>query len=86
MMNQDRMVYESPDGGETVYVRPFGSTERKLHSMSERARDLLVEAEQTVLWQEIRAAAKTNPTLQKALDRVILIHKLSNNYEQNNTK
>jgi hypothetical protein len=86
MMNQDRMVYESPDGGETVYVRPFGSTERKLHSMSERARDLLVEAEQTMLWQEIRAAAKTNPTLQKALDRAILIHKLSGNHEQNNTK
>jgi len=86
MMNQDRMVYESPDGGETVYVRPFGSTERKLHSMSDRARDLLVEAEQTMLWQEIRAAAKTNPTLQKALDRAILIHKLSGNHEQNNTK
>jgi hypothetical protein len=86
MMNQDRMVYESPDGGETVYVRPFGSTDRKLHSMSERARDLLVEAEQTMLWQEIRAAAKTNPTLQKALDRAILIHKLSGNHEQNNTK
>jgi CHASE3 domain sensor protein len=86
MMNQDRMVFESPDGGETVYVRPFGSAERKLHSMTERARDLLVEAEQTKLWQEIRAAAKTNPTLQKALDRAILIHKLSNNYEQNITK
>jgi hypothetical protein len=86
MMNQDRMIFESPDGGETVYSRPFGSTERKLHSMTERARDLLADAEQTVLWQEIRAAAKTNPTLQKALDRAILIHKLSNNYEQNITK
>jgi len=86
MMNQDRMVFESPDGGETVYVRPFGSNEKTLHSMSQRARDLLVEAEQTMLWQEIRAAAKTNPTLQKALDRAILIHKLSVNYEQNNTK
>jgi predicted ABC-class ATPase len=86
MMNQDRMIFESPDGGETVYSRSFGSTERKLHSMTERARDLLADAEQTVLWQEIRAAAKTNPTLQKALDRAILIHKLSNNYEQNITK
>ena len=85
-MNQDRMVFESPDRGETVYSRSFGSTERKLHSMTERARDLLVEAEQTKLWQEIRAAAKTNPALQKALDRAILIHKLSNNYEQNITK
>ena len=86
MMNQDRMVFESPDGGETVYSRPFGSNEKKLHSMSQKARDLLVEAEQTVLWKEIRSAAKTNPTLQKALDRAILIHKLSGKYEQNNTK
>ena len=85
-MNQDRIVFESPDGGETVYSRPFGSNEKKLHFMSQRARDLLVEAEQTVLWKEIRSAAKTNPTLQKALDRAILIHKLSSNYEQNNTK
>jgi hypothetical protein len=86
MMNQDRLVFESPDGGETVYSRPFGSTERTLHSMSERARDLLVEAEETVLWQEIRAAAKANPALQKALDRAILIYKLSGKYEQNNPK
>lgn len=85
-MNQDRLVFESPDGGETVYSRPFGSTERTLHSMSERARDLLVEAEETVLWQEIRAAAKANPALQKALDRAILIYKLSGKYEQNNPK
>jgi len=86
MMNQDRIVYESPDGGETIYARAFGSTEKKLHSMSERARDLLEEAEQTMLWQEIRAAAKTNPSLQKALERAILIYKLSGNHEQNNTK
>jgi hypothetical protein len=86
MMNQDRIVFESPDGGETIYSRSFGSTEKKLHSMTERARDLLIEAEQTILWQEIRAAAKTNPALQKALDRAILIHKLTGNYEQNNTK
>jgi hypothetical protein len=86
MMNQDRIVYESPDGGETIYARAFGSTEKKLHSMSERARDLLEEAEQTMLWQEIRAAAKTNPSLQKALERAILIHKLGRQHGQISTK
>lgn len=29
------------------------------------------------LWSEIRRAAHTNPTLQKALDRAIIIYKLS---------
>jgi hypothetical protein len=29
------------------------------------------------MWGEIRRAAKTNPTLQDALDHVIMIHKLT---------
>jgi hypothetical protein len=29
------------------------------------------------LWGEIRRAAKTNPALQEALDRVIIIYQLS---------
>jgi hypothetical protein len=29
------------------------------------------------LWGEIRREARTNPTLQKALDRAIMIYKLS---------
>ena len=33
------------------------------------------------LWGEIRRAAKTNPTLQDALDRVIMIHNLSKTHE-----
>jgi hypothetical protein len=33
------------------------------------------------LWGEIRRAAKTNPTLQDALDRAIMIYKLSKTNE-----
>ena len=77
MMNQDRMVFESPDGGETVYKRKFGDSERELHSVSEKKRELIDELRETKLWGEIHRAAKTNPTLQKALDRAILIYRLS---------
>ena len=33
------------------------------------------------LWGEIRRAARTNPTLQDALDRAIMIHNLSKEHE-----
>jgi hypothetical protein len=77
MMNQDRMVFESPDGGETVYKRKFGDSERELHSVSEKKRELIDELRENQLWGNIHRAAKTNPTLQKALDRAILIYRLS---------
>jgi hypothetical protein len=77
MMNQDRMVFESPDGGETVYKRKFGDSERELHSVSKKKQNLIDELRETKLWGEIHRAAKTNPTLQKALDRAILIYRLS---------
>ena len=76
-MNQDRMVFESPDGGETVYKRKFGDSERELHSVSKKKQNLIDELRETKLWGEIHRAAKTNPTLQKALDRAILIYRLS---------
>jgi len=33
------------------------------------------------LWDEIRRAAKTNPTLQDAVDRVIMIYQLTKQHE-----
>ena len=34
------------------------------------------------LWEQIRRAAKTNPTLQDAMDRVIMIYRLSKTDER----
>ena len=70
-------IYESPDGGQTVYARESGSKERKL--VGERLsvktnRELMQESQ---LWHDIRVAARDNPTLQEALDRVIIIYNLS---------
>lgn len=79
------MIYESPDGGETVYVRKFGSTEKTLHNMSERARELLAETEEKLRWEEIRTAAKSNPALQKAIERAIIIYELGKEYGQTST-
>lgn len=78
-------IYESPDGGKTVYAREHGSLEKKLigyqydinnshvNTFSPGQRDF----DDHILWNEIRQAAKTNPALQKAMDRVKLLYRLS---------
>jgi hypothetical protein len=73
----EAVIYESPDGGETIYVRESGSTQRQLHSQSPRAIDLHAQIKEDQLWGQIRRAAKTNPTLQRVLEEAILIYNLS---------
>jgi hypothetical protein len=71
------IVYESPDGGETVYARQAGGAQRTLYSVSDDARDRVEQLRQNQLWHDIRLAAQTNSTLQAALDQCIMIYKLS---------
>ena len=85
-MDQDKIVYESPDGGETIYARPFGTTARVLVSMSAKAWERVNEKEQTDLWKDMREQAKSNPALQKALDRAILIYELGKKHGQISTE
>lgn len=69
-------IYESPDKGETVYVRQSGSTERTLHSHSARHADLYVKIQEDKLWGNIRRAAQTNVALADALDKAKMIYAL----------
>ena len=79
------LIYESPDGGKTVYAREFGSSTRQLVGYHYDVNNSHVQAnsvgqkdlEDHILWNEIRQAAKTNPALQKAMERVKLIYRLS---------
>jgi hypothetical protein len=70
-------IFESPDGGETVYARLPGSSEQIQISESDRVRDLKQGMKDTQLWHDIRQTAKTNAALQEAIDRVILLYHLS---------
>lgn len=76
-------VYESPDGGETVYARESGQPSRELYSQSDKAKERIAGMRENQLWYKIRLAAKTNPTLQDALDQCIMIYKLSKEYPDN---
>jgi len=77
-------VYER--NGDTVYAREHGadpSTRQAIgwdHAPDPRTNDgrpLREHILEDKLWGEIRREARTNPTLQKALDRAIMIYKLS---------
>jgi len=79
------LIYESPDGGNTIYGREPGQDprERKLigykypDPRTSDGRPLHEHIIEDKMWGEIRLMAKTNSTLQKALDRAIMIYKLS---------
>lgn len=64
-------IYEKANG--ITYAREVGSLER-----FEIGRDFDRKLQDELdMWAHVIAASKTNPTLQKALDRAIMIYKLS---------
>jgi hypothetical protein len=75
-------IYERSGG--TVYAREFGSTERKVigYEWPNKADPLQYDLVETQLWQDIVHAGKTNPTLQKALDRAKMLYNMSEEYER----
>jgi len=75
-MTRSDLIYESPDKGETIYARKVGSTERVLISMSEKAWSRINEQEQAEIWKDIRGLAKTNPSLNDVLDRLLVVYNL----------
>jgi hypothetical protein len=84
-----KLIHERVDG--VVYSREFGSDpmtrtvsgwdyDKNNPNFDPRTGDgrpLHEHLQESKLWGEIRREAKTNITLQKALDRVIMIYKLS---------
>lgn len=61
-------IYERDKG--TTYAREFGSSEKRVIGMD-------YPVVENVNWHDIMVVAKTNPALQKALDRAIMLYKLS---------
>lgn len=76
-------IYERVD--DTVFRRESGSTEREVVGYDHRTGDgrpLHEHLMDAKLWGEIRRAAPSNPALQDALDRVIMIYQLTKNNER----
>lgn len=70
-------IFESSDGGETVYARMPGADERILIKESDKVKTLRQELHDNQLWRNICNEAKTNVALREALDRVIVLYELT---------
>ena len=80
-------VYESPDGGETVYAREQGApvNTRIMIGQSYNAKVRIEERKEEELWKEIRAEAKYNVQLQEAINRVKVLYYLSKDKDGSET-
>ncbi len=63
-------IYESPDGGKTVYRREIGGITREMLSSPSKPDDLFRYAE----FVQIIDLSYKNPALKKALDNLLLIY------------
>lgn len=77
-----KYIYERENG--TVYAREFGAAPETRKEVgynydprTSDGRPLHDHIMDDKMWGEIRREARTNITLQKALDRVIMLYKLS---------
>lgn len=70
-------VYESPDGGHTVYRREIGKTSsRELVSVDADTQDRLDQLKRDKLWGSIRRAADQDTALKEMLDAAEIYYKL----------
>jgi hypothetical protein len=84
------IIFESPDKGKTVYARNAGSAEKmRIDSFGNvgigtgsPSTSLHEQIKEDQLWGNIRRAAKTDPTLQEALERVKVTYYLTADYEK----
>jgi hypothetical protein len=75
LMNSDIIktyIYESPDGGDTVYRRMVGSLDREMIREGPSRKKML----RNQLWRDIFESAESDPILQDMLDRVEIYHRL----------
>ena len=72
-------IYESPDGGDTVYRRESGKTERVMIGQHRRAKSVMEKLKEDKLWGNIRLMATTDPGLADLLDRARVYYQLKKN-------
>jgi hypothetical protein len=86
-------IYESPDGGNTVYAREQGQTERILigYNLSKRQDPLNKMQEyseigfQEEMWADMFRISKDHPALQNALDHCKITYHMIKDHESKTT-
>ena len=73
---EEIIIYESPDGGKTVYARKPGETVRHLHSVDPQWQK---EQELNVRWVNLKEAvymADTDPAMNDLIEKVEIYYQL----------
>jgi hypothetical protein len=70
-------IFETPDGGRTVYARRPGSATRELHRQDPQLQQELKELEQQKRWVDIFAARHDNVELNHLCEQVEILYELS---------
>ena len=74
-------VFESSDGGRTVYARAPGQTKRELYSQDPKLQQELKDLENSKRWVEIFQARRDNVELDQLCEKVELLYELSRRTE-----
>jgi len=78
-------IYESPDGGRTVYQRLVGSTQRTIVQQNRTARFDPMDALRFEIsyseFCEIMQQAEINPTVKQCLDQLVATYNLVKTHE-----
>lgn len=69
-------IFESPDGGRTVYARRPGQTKRTLHRQDPELQRELEELENQKRWVDIFQARQHNPELNRLCEQVEIMYEL----------
>ena len=70
-------IFESPDGGRTVYARRPGSRIKELYSRDPKLVEEDIELRQQERWQFILAARQSNPAINELCERAEVLYELS---------
>lgn len=79
LKHEPGIVYESPDGGKTVYARQSGQKERKLHYISNSTERMLEVNKQLQIWKQIIELSLTDKNFADELERVKMLYYLKTN-------
>lgn len=74
-------VFESPDGGRTVYARKPGATHRELHWQDPKLQQELKDLERSKRWVEIFQARRDNSELDHLCEQVEILYELNRKSE-----
>lgn len=66
-------IFESPDGGNTVYSREAGDICRTVVKENKSLHDEIMESK---LWGDIRRMGETHPAMKEQLERVKILYHL----------